>query len=231
MTRILNICIYRHCVSGAQGANLYIPPAHVLSSTTASDERGPPTYPIPALPFTNHTENFTGVIDYIWYTSDDFDVDGVLGGYLLEDNVGRDMVRWIREGQANEDPAQHYANATLASFADLHEHHPSIGIVSPSNTPVWNDSLLLVDASADPYARPPPQPKVWSVRGTKMLGFPNPVFPSDHIPVMVELYFCPAASKHSAAGGKHSSAGGTGKAGAPLSKHSNSSSSGHRNRS
>jgi mRNA deadenylase 3'-5' endonuclease subunit Ccr4 len=172
-----------------QGMNLYVPPAHVLSSAASSDNKGPATYPIPALPFTNHTENFTGVIDYVWYTSDDFEVDGVLGGYLLDDSVGRDMVRWIREGQANEDPQLHYAGAKLASLADLHEHHPSVGLVAPQNTPIWNNSLLLVDAGSDAHARQPPQPKVWSVRGTKMLGFPNPVFPSDHIPVVVEFRF------------------------------------------
>lgn len=78
----------------------------------------------PALPFTNHTASFTGVIDYIWFTSVDFEVLEILGGYFFD--------------------------------------HPQPQHNSDSGN-------------------------VWSVKGSGTIGFPNPIFPSDHIPVVAVL--------------------------------------------
>lgn len=155
-----------------KGENLYVPPAHVLSSASSSEsKRKPPMYPVPALPFTNFTSSFDGVIDYIWYTTEDFEVDGVLGGYLQKGDIGRDMIRWIREGQLNEERLQ----ATPMAM----DGHPSIPLVSSTHPPLLTDSLLM-QSNGEQVA--------WSVKGSKMIGFPNPAFPSDHIPVMCELH-------------------------------------------
>jgi hypothetical protein len=141
-------------------------------------KRRPPMHPVPALPFTNHTANFTGVIDYIWYTVDDFEVDGVLGGYFLESNLGRDIIRWIREGQHAENVPT--APNTPVSASSLHTD--SLLVYQPqSPTQMMHPSLQFQHAGIN----------AWSLRGTRTIGFPNPVFPSDHIPVMCEISWRP----------------------------------------
>lgn len=156
---------------------MYVPPAHVLSSVAGEGERQPLTYPVPALPFTNHTATFTGVIDYIWYTTDDFRISGVLGGYFYDGAIGRDLVRWIGEGQRHEDKNRNPATPVCSL-----ESHPSIPLVHHHHPPVLSDTLVQPSKTESVG-------QVWSIKGNGLIGFPNPAFPSDHIPVMCELLF------------------------------------------
>lgn len=218
-----------------EGENVYMSPAHVISAiskgtSNISSQLMPPTYPVPALPFTNHTKNFTGVIDYVWFTSSDFDVSGVLGGYFL-DGVGRDLVRMISDGERSESNAQAFQNSqfsanhrentingykqtdTNAMGADGNEM-PGMGAQEDDvNIPDFiksaraHKSLLVPNSLLSPTSSHPDisgfrrrssgfggkigsdsgAPKVWSIRSSNTVGFPNPVFPSDHIPVVVDL--------------------------------------------
>jgi hypothetical protein len=111
------------------------------------------------------------VIDYIWYSHKDFSVESVLGGFFKNDKIPRDVVRHLRETD------------------------PPPAALTPTSNPidVQTDSLILPrrvrygrQQSFSDLARPPAD-RPWSVEGSGMFGFPNAVFPSDHIPVVCTL--------------------------------------------
>jgi hypothetical protein len=240
--------VLKHALSGAlrsaysgidgvpvENQNVFIPPANHLSAAVSSlpPQRRPCSYPVPALPFTNHTAQFTGVIDYIWYSAGDFDIEAVLGGYFetSDGGLGKDVLRWIQEGQLTQPGQGTLHSAATSTFLPpaaqaIHSHSSSSssligsGSTAIDRSAVFTDSLLLSQSTAvggtgssslgispvggrinnasSPFARGSigggsgahagmNSSKVWSVRGTRTLGFPNPVFPSDHIPVMCEL--------------------------------------------
>lgn len=182
------------------------------------------------------------MIDYIWYTSDDFEVEGVLGGFFHSD-VSRDIVRWIREGVNIENQEQNnFSNVNSGSYSPVkgpgtsystnsnsvnsnsldNQNHSSssnsdsllISIQSRNgnsqmtsdkqrftnhpapNHPSYNQSSMSYVQNGSTLLSPygngmtsRDRERVWSVLGNRIVGFPNPSFPSDHIPVMAELRF------------------------------------------
>ena len=147
------------------------------------------THPIPALSFTNHTAGFTGVIDYL-FVSDEFEVQAVLGGYFYEE-VSRDLVRWIEEVEHTQ-PGQGIAGgrASVAGQGQVdgivQDPKSAQTLVLPPSHPHQHHQQNLQGHQ---------QPKVWTVKGTRTIGFPNPHFPSDHIPVVCDLILRPSSSQ------------------------------------
>ena len=159
---------------------------------------------MPALPFTNHTASFSGVIDYIWYTGDDFEVEGALGGYFERADLGKDVLRWIREGQLNESQTDMIAGLSSPLHYDPNQHTDPLGnpVPQPTKSLFMPPSYMSQPATPlDPYGQQQSS-RVWSLDSSKTIGFPNPVFPSDHIPVMCELRFKTGKSSASGGGGK-----------------------------
>eukprot|EP00158_Paraphelidium_tribonemae_P006987 Partr_v1_DN28060_c2_g3_i4_m57299 putative CCR4-NOT transcription complex subunit len=141
----------RHIYSGSlQSAYKQIDNIAIEGENVWSSRSG--NCPIPALPFTNHTGSFTGVIDYIWFSRDDFEVKSVLGGYFRTE-LHRDMTEWI-------------------------ERESATSTTNNSNGEDGGNGGVVVHQG---------RKMVWNVTGVQMVGFPNPAFPSDHIPVMSEF--------------------------------------------
>ena len=185
--------------------NVFIPPASHLAAKAshATSGQSPPhsasadadvinqlvTHPIPALSFTNHTAGFTGVIDYL-FVSDEFEVQAVLGGYFYEE-VSRDLVRWIEEVEHTQ-PGQGIAGgrASVAGQGQVdgivQDPKSAQTLVLPPSHPHQHHQQNLQGHQ---------QPKVWTVKGTRTIGFPNPHFPSDHIPVVCDLILRPSSSQ------------------------------------
>jgi hypothetical protein len=140
---------------------------------------------IPALPFTNHTPHFTGVIDYIWYTSDTLSIASVLGGILLglptEDQAR--SIRSFEQGELNR-----------AKSGTLPVEESDAYLLSPGNKELYLRYLMArrrthksVPGEVNVSRLVMSSGKIWNAKGNRIIGFPNPAFPSDHVPVCSEI--------------------------------------------
>jgi hypothetical protein len=162
--------------------------------------------PVPALPFTNYTSGFNGVIDYIFYSDEALEVYAVLGGYLLEPEVGgRDIVEWMisRENGKSQN-LKTRSNDSGNGWGLTISPPASIISASPKNSDtktkrsfslphqlsssheLFTHSLFIppVQSHALGNSGREGEKSVWSVQGSGSVGFPNAVFPSDHIPIV-----------------------------------------------
>jgi hypothetical protein len=150
----------------------------------SSPETNSNIYPGPALPFTNHTANFNGVIDYIWYTQEDFQVTGLLGGYFQHSDIEQtDVLRWMIESGQNQVNEIHSETITVnqpnvpsSRMIRLPTKSSSVFIPSEAISPMVSNNAPGGAAFSDL--------RVWSIKQAKSIGFPDPVFPSDHLPVV-----------------------------------------------
>ncbi|KAI3636332.1 hypothetical protein MIR68_005684 [Amoeboaphelidium protococcarum] len=136
----------------------------LLSAYRSVEDRDVTADGVVGLPFTNHTDSFTGAIDYIFH-SDSLHLERVLGGYLLHKD--QSTVKDI-----NPDAVAKQDHVRLA----MDHNQETTSLFMMTNTLRQNGPLDQLQ-----------QQQLFSIEGVESFGFPNYTFPSDHIPLCAEF--------------------------------------------